>query len=348
MRHIICAAVLLGLNALGAATTLELSNGSRLIGELDRIHDGKVHLVTDFAGTLEIPLAKVVRIESDRELFLRSAGGEVASGTVTSPEPGVAEVTSARGKVRLPVSSLASGWRPDGRDPIVVAEEKAFNDRLRKWNVLVGANLTGRRGNTDTTSNAINFRAAMEGPSDRLDFYGSYAYAKTNNVRSEDEIILGIRYTGYLSEKFGWFVRTEGERDPFESIQFRSTSAAGLTYRWVNEPRMELETSAGFSYRYEDYTTGGTNDFPGLDFGLRFGWQFAEWARLSTRMSYVPSIDDFGDYLLKQDSGVDMPLGLSQRWSLRIGLSHEYNSSPQPGRKDLDTTYYLRLQMNWR
>jgi putative salt-induced outer membrane protein YdiY len=158
-----------------------------------------------------------------------------------------------------------------------------------------------------------------------------------------------MRYTNFFTEKLGWFIRQELERDTFEGIDFRSTTAAGLTYRFIKEERLSLEGSAGLSYRYDDYSDPGldSDGYPGLDFGLNLDWQFADWGRLVTAVSYIPSLDDFGDYLIEHESGIDVPLGTSDNWVMRFGLRNQYNSAPSGGREKLDTTYFARMILSW-
>ena len=166
-----------------------------------------------------------------------------------------------------------------------------------------------------------------------------------------------MKYTNFFSDRMGWFIREELERDTFEGIDFRSTTAGGLTYKFITEDRLSLEGSGGISYRYESYRDLDPDDeipapeddgFPGLDLGLDLGWQFADWGELSTSLAYLPSFDDFGDFLLIHESGVNIPLDTADNWILRIGLSHKYNSEPGPGLEELDTTYFTRLILSWK
>ena len=66
---------------------------------------------------------------------------------------------------------------------------------------------------------------------------------------------------------------------------------------------------------------------------------------------YTPAIDDFGDYLLVQDSALEMPIGteasVTRSWILRVGVRNDYKSEPAPDRDELDTTYYTRLLMRF-
>jgi len=256
--------------------------------------------------------------------------------------------------MKASVGEVVAAWREGDSDPVVMAREEELKGQIRKWNYEVGVDISSSDGNTEKFSSGISAKATLEGPNDELVLYGQYKYTKANGIRSEDEQKAGMRYTNYFTEKLGWFVRSELERDKFEQIEFRSTNAVGLSYRWLKEENMNLETSAGVSYRYEDYfgTLANPNpaseSYPGLDFGLDYYWKFAKWGELNTQLSFVPSVEDFADYLVEHISAVDIPLAQSDKWKLRIGLSNQYNSNPDAGREELDTSYFIRLLMNWK
>lgn len=333
---------------LGSAATLTLNDGSRLEGTLQKIHEGTVYFETGFAGLLEIPQAKVSGLESDGVVNLRTEGGEVFRGSVAD-ENGRLAIASAAGTVETGVAEVVSAWQPGGVDPLVAAREAALASQIRRWTYTAGVDISGSSGNTDESSFAVSGQAKLEGPTDRLLLYGNYAYEEANGVRSKDEQKGGITYTNFFSEKMGWYVREELERDTFEGVDFRSTTGAGLSYRFIEEERLSLEGNAGVSYRYESYVDPGleSDGFPGLDFGLNLNWQFADWGRLVSSVSYLPSVDDFGDYLLSHESGINIPLGASDFWVMRFGIKNDYNSSPGPGRDSLDTSYFARLMLTW-
>lgn len=332
----------------GSAATLTLKDGSRLEGTLQEIHEGTVYFETGFAGVLEIPQADVSGLESDGEVNLRTEGGEVFRGQV-SEDDGRLTIASSSGTVETGVTELVSAWQPGGVDPLVADREAALESQIRRWTYTAAVDISGSSGNTDESGFALSGQARLEGPEDRLLLYGNYAYEEANGVRTKDEQKVGMTYTNFFSEKMGWYVREELERDTFEGVDFRSTSGAGLSYRFIEEERLSLEGNAGVSYRYESYIDPAleSDGFPGLDFGLNLNWQFADWGRLVSSLDYLPSVDDFGDYLLTHESGVNIPLGTSDSWVMRFGIQHDYNSSPAPGRDSLDTSYFARLMLTW-
>jgi len=334
----------------GHAATLKLSDGSSIEGEVQKIHEGTVYIQTQFAGVLEISKDLVTNLESDAPVALRVESGEVFQGPVSSNEVGSVQVASGNGTISTSLDQVVSGWQPGEKDPIVLANEAAMEGKLRKWSYLAGLNITGSDGNTDTLGAGFNFSATLEGPDDRLNFYSKYKYQETEGIRSEDELIGGVSYTNFFTPKTGWYVREELERDPFEDIDFRSTTALGLVRRLVQQERLTLEGRAGLSYRHEAYSISFVEDgeFPGLDFGLDLGWQFADWGKLSTSLTYVPSIEDFSEYLVDHESGVDVPLGTADYWVMRFGVGNRYNSKPLPDLEKMDTTYFIRMILNWK
>ncbi|MEX0326346.1 MAG: YdiY family protein [Puniceicoccaceae bacterium] len=314
------------------------------------MHAGVYYFETAFAGVLEIKQEQVVALESADPVFLRTGAGEVFQGPVMAGEGGEVTVASASGPVRAELGTVASAWKPGDRDPIIKAKEAALAGQMRKWSYQASVDISGSDGNTEEFGSMLAFQAKLEGPDDRLLMYANYTYKSTDGEATNDEQKGGIKYTNFVSGKWGWYIREELERDTFEEIDFRSTTAGGLSYKFIEEDRMTLEGNAGLSYRYESYTFDdpSDDDFAGLDFGLDFGWQFADWGKLVSNFTYVPSIDDFGDFLFTHESGVDIPLGTSEGWVLKIGLSHKYNSEPADASlESLDTTYFTRLILNW-
>lgn len=347
-RQILAGMAVLLLALTGEAATLVLKDGSSIAGELEKIHEGTVYFRTSFAGVIEVPLDQVSGLDSLEAVNVRTAEGEVFQGPVRT-EGGELEVASAAGTVRTGLDTVVAGWETGGRDPIVAAREAELEGQLRKWTYMAGVDISGSDGNSDDFASSIVAEAKLEGPSDRLSLYGSYKYKETDGVRAEDEQIGGIKYTNFFTEKWGWYVREELERDTFEGIDFRTTTAAGLTYRFIKRERLSLEGSAGITYRYESFTDAGveSDGSPGLDLGLDLNWQFADWGRLVSSLSYTPSFDDFGQYLIQHESAVDIPLAKSDKWFLRFGISNDYNSEPSGGRKELDTSYFARLLLLW-
>lgn len=330
------------------ADVVQTNDGSRLVGEIAQISGGVLYLETAYAGNLEIPMAEVATFSSDEAETVRLADGNVAVGPVSGSSNGSISIATAGGTVSASTSDVTATWTPGDVDPDVLAQQAELQSQMRKWAYEAAVGISGKSGNTDSQDILAALGATLEGPRDRLNLYASYRYSESDGLTTDDELIGGMSYTSYFSEHYGWYVRQELERDEFESIEFRSTSAAGLNYRPINEDTLSLELTAGLALRYESYGFGqtGNESLPGLDFGLKHYWKFAEWGEMNNSITYNPAFEDFGNYRVDQFSSIDLPLGTADYWKFRVSLQNQYNSSAID--EKLDTTYALSLLLNWK
>jgi hypothetical protein len=116
----------------------------------------------------------------------------------------------------------------------------------------------------------------------------------------------------------------------------------------IKEPKRIVTGRAGLSFRYEGYRSPLSEDVKsaGLDLGLNSDLEFGN-SRLVTRIAYVPTFEDFGNYRLTHESYYQIPLA-HPAWKLRLGFANDYNSQPPRGIEKLDTAYFTRLVLNWR
>ena len=181
-----------------------------------------------------------------------------------------------------------------------------------------------------------------------MDLYGRYTYGKNRGTLAANELILGGRYTNFFFKNIGFFFREELEHDDFEGLSFRSTSATGVSWRYREDEELHIEARSGLSYRYQIHEEGYHADYPGMDFGLDVNWKFAPWIHFKGTYALIPSISDTDDYIIKQDSGFNIPLDVTKFWKLSIGLVSKYNSRPDGNRERLDHKYYARLVASWK
>lgn len=336
------------LPVLSFADTVITSDGATLIGKIKAISEKTISMETAYAGTIEINREKIVNFTTDEAVHVRFDSGNLASGIVSKEDPGKISVGAAEGEVVVGIPAIKEAWLPSDKDPEIVRFETEEEKNRRKWKTELSADLSKKTGNTDRESVGAYLDIKLEGPHDLLNFYGHYIYGKENGNKTDDETVGGISYSNYFTEHLGWYVRTELERDPFEAIDLRSTSGAGLSWRIINQELHKTVFDLGVSYRYETYTTNADNEGNvGLDLRLGDDWTITSWLREVTTIRYIPAFDDFNDYLLKQDTALEMPLGLSDVWRLRIGMSNDYNNRPKSGRDHLDTTYYARILLRF-
>lgn len=329
------------------ADVVETKNGARIVGQITKIEDGKIHVTTDYAGDLVIKQSEVAGIATDSPVNVRLASGTTLQGTVSSDNTGI-RIAGADGELSTQVDRVAASWTPDAEDPQIVAMKAEMASRERKWVYEVALDVNGKTGNSDQLGTAVSGRATLKTPEDTLQFYSAYNRQETDNIKSADQFKAGVDYANNYDGKKSWYLRNEGGFDRVKDIDLYNIAAAGLGYDFLKEPKRTFTGRAGISFRYEGYKNPATTDIKsaGLDFGLNHDWEFAD-SKLVNRLSYVPAFDDFGNYTVKHESFYEIPLA-DPKWKLRLGLSNDYNSQPGAGVKKLDTSYFTRLVLNWR
>lgn len=81
---------------------------------------------------------------------------------------------------------------------------------------------------------------------------------------------------------------------------------------------------------------GETNDDWALRVGQRYDQQLSATAKVWQTLEYLPLIDDFNDYLLNAEIGIEA--AVNSDLSLRLVVKNAYDSTPAADREKSDTT----------
>lgn len=327
------------------ADAITTSDGSRLVGKVEQWAAGKVIIITDIAGKLEIDTSRVVGISVDEPITVELESGDRLVGTVEITATGPV-VNSTVGPVPIESSKIKSAWRPDQESPEVVAIrgelEKTKLAYRPHWTTTIEAGIVAKEGNTDSLDGRGRIELNRKTPEDLLTFYAMGRYSEQNDERSANEYIAGSRYENLISERWYWYLRSELEYDEFENLDLRAMVAGGVGYYWLKKPEHELKTSVGVGYRHESYDNGVTNNDAIADLNLGYRVDLTPWSQFTHSTMYSPSLERFDDYRLVFDTAMLFPLKADE-WKLKLGMRNEYNSDPQPGNKRRDDTYYANI-----
>ena len=319
------------------ADTVEIKNGARIVGKITKIDAGSVVVDTDFAGKVTIKQSQVASIATDAPIALRLASGTRFDGRVTAGSGGEIQIAGADGTITTSMDKVAASWAAGAVDPAVD----------RHWVYEASVDVSGKTGNTEQLGTAGEMRATLKTTQDMLQFYASYNRQVAEGLKAADQLKIGVDYTNNFVGRYSWYMRDEGGFDRVKDIELYNIAAAGLGFDIVKEPKRTLTGRAGLSFRYEGYRSPGTEDVKsaGLDLGLNSDMEFGN-SKLVTRIAYVPTFEDFGNYRLTHESYYQIPLA-HPNWKLRLGVSNDYNSQPPRGFEKLDTAYFTRLVLNW-
>ena len=328
------------------ADVVRTKGGSTLTGRIEKIDGGTLTLETIFAGTLSIKLNEVAGFSTDGEAFLRLADGSEPRGRVQD-RPGQSLLVEGAVPAATPKTAVRQLWRDADADPALGEERTAAEALRKKWRASISFDLTGRSGNADDFGLASQFKGTYGNEREQTKFRLSYHKSQKSGETTTDEAETGVEYSSLIGDILGWYVKGDLESDKLEEVDLRSTTAVGIKYSLLDRENQELSSRSGIAYRYEAFNDGTTLAGPALDFGLDYFYRLTPLISIVTELDFVPSMEDFADFRITQDTGLEMPLSKGGKWKLRVGLANDYNSRPVSGNKRLDLRYYTRLVFSW-
>ncbi len=346
----ISAVILLAASSIG--DVIVTKSGSTIVGKIQEIDGGKIKVSTDFAGDIVVEQAQVEQMTTDEPIFVSIEGGSSYSGVVTGGPSGGLKIQTPDGELTTSVDKVQESWQPGTKSPTQVRQDTKMAELRRKWAYEAALDMTGKSGNSDSTGFGMSFRATLQGVDDKLAFYTRANFEETDGSKSADDARVGVDYSNQINDDWNWYISSELGRDVIKDTDIFVTTAAGFGYTVTNTESRFLNIRGGLGYRFEDYSQFSTPvreqlNAASLDFGLEHK-ETLKWGRLVNRIKFTPTIEDFGSFRLYQDTALDLPLKAEQ-YSLRIGFANDYDSDADlSGKKELDTTYYIRMVLNWK
>jgi putative salt-induced outer membrane protein YdiY len=123
--------------------------------------------------------------------------------------------------------------------------------------------------------------------------------------------------------------------DDIADIKYRATIGPGLGGYLVKNTKTSLSAEVGPSYIWEE-VAGVSDDYLAVRFAERFEQVLSATAKMWQSVEYLPRADDFSDYLLNGEIGIEA--AMTTRVSLRLVLQDKYDNTPAAGLKKNDLT----------
>jgi len=338
------AACLLVMMPSSHADEVVLTDGSKLVGDIEKLDEGVVVIITKLLGTLEIGTEHVAGIVTERPLRVVLDDGTGITGMLAyerNTGQRVVDATSEEVLTGVTVTRISEPTEGEMQLALTEAEKSPWSAR-----VMLGVN--GSSGNSDRFRIHGRGELNREGERNRINLYASGDLDEKDGETTADQVLVGGRVEQDIDERLFGFFRQDFERDEVETIDLRSTSLLGIGYFAIKSPTLVWKPRAGVGYEYEKPSEGDSNDSVLGSLGWSLEHTRAEWLRLTHEFDYLPKVDDpFDDYRLVSDLGAEVPLADSEEWAVRFGLRHKFNSMPQSGIEELDTNYDVSVVYTW-
>ena len=202
------------------------------------------------------------------------------------------------------------------------------------WASSASLGLTLTRGNSDTTLFTIKLLTDRKTSVNELSLGADGAYGANNGVKNTESLRGFGQWNHLFSEKFFGYVRAEGLHDGIADIKYRALVGPGAGYDFLKQTNTTLAVEAGGSMVFERL---GTNDstYETLRLAERFEHKFdGHGARVWQTIEILPQVDDFNNYIVNAEIGVEA--SIVKNLSLQAYIDDSYANVPAAGRKKND------------
>jgi putative salt-induced outer membrane protein YdiY len=119
--------------------------------------------------------------------------------------------------------------------------------------------------------------------------------------------------------------------DAVADIRYRVTLSPGAGYYFIKNKTTDLSAEIGPGYVFEEL---GTNDlnFATLRVAEKFHHALTDRARIWESVEWLPQVDNFKNYIVNAEIGIEADITKDKRFSLRSYLQDTYNNVPAAGR----------------
>ena len=329
-----------------AADQIVLKNGDRLTGAIQKSDGKTLVLNSDMVGDVNIALANVQGIMSDKPLYVTLANGRTLTGPITSKD-GQIEIKSSSGPVVVDRSAV-SLLRSEAEQ---IAYEKTLNPGwFEQWSGGADLGFALTRGNSNTTSLALGLAMSRETLRDKTTLYGASVYNRetTNDISRTvaNTFRFGGRYDHDINKRWFGYGFTDFEHDGLQGLNLRWVLGGGIGYHAIRNERTKLDLLGGLDMSRE-YFEGPDNDRTSLEaqVGQTLSHQITPRLALKEQLFFFPNLSEGGEYRINFDTS--LVADITRRIGWQITLSDRYLSNPPVGSKqnDLLLTTGLKVRL---
>ena len=237
-------------------------------------------------------------------------------------------------RVRFVLLSVAMG-------PVCLGQETETS-----WKLDAGLSFIATSGNSDTSSGGLS-----------IDYERSFSVwgleagmsalqtTEEGNTVAEKYGVFG-RGNRALSDRLSLTMGWRGEQNRFAGIDLRSVVDLGISWKAIQTPKWEMETSGSATWNHEDQVgLAGNADNIGLLLSAISAVKFSDSASTTQKVVVEPNLEDSDDY--RVDVLITVESSLTGLLALRFGFNYHYDNDPVAGfeKTDTETTASLVVKL---
>ena len=196
------------------------------------------------------------------------------------------------------------------------------------WDSGFEIGLNGASGTSDSFSMRTGGFIKREGKDYKLDASLYYNKNQSEGVEVQSNALLDMRYD-WLFDDSPWtlFMMSQTFYDEFQAFDLNVNVNAGVGYQWIDSETLKISSSLGSGASRE---FGGPNEewVPEASFGLNYEQYLSKTRKLYAKMDYFPEWENFNNYRILADIGLEIELVQPSNLSLKFSATDRYDSQP--------------------
>lgn len=280
-------------------------------------------------------------------MLLQAPAEAIATPTVSPPV--LAAPASEASPTASPVDTPASDYVDASVDSVMAEPAQVVHwyhptywFGPAPWDTSFELGINGSSGTSESLS--IRTGGAIKRKTDTTKLDTSLYYNKTsaNGDETQSNALFDGRHDWLLGNS-PWtvFAMTQVFYDEFQAFDLNVNVNSGLGYQVLDEDWVKLLTRFGAGASRE---FGGPRDewVPEAQFGIDYEQQISKTQKFYAKMDYFPEWENFNNYRILTDMGLEIELNRPSNVSLKLSLTDRFDSSPN-GVPPHNTNYSVLL-----
>lgn len=211
-----------------------------------------------------------------------------------------------------------------------------------KWTTSLNLGLNANRGNSKTTAANGSIVSERKGDAHEisLGIEGNYGQSEETQADGSKEMKTTVqnekgyaKYRYLFTDRDYAYMNGELSQDKIADIKYRLIVGPGLGRYFIKSDKNTLGVEAGISW-IKDKVGEVEGDRFALRAAEKYEWKISETAKIWQNVEYLPALDDFSNYLVNGEVGVEA--AMNSKLSLRFVAQDHYNNKPSPDKEKND------------
>ncbi|MCD6404285.1 MAG: DUF481 domain-containing protein [Planctomycetes bacterium] len=310
------------------ADTVVMKNGDRITGKVIKLASGRLTVETAYMGKVEIDFAEVGSIVTEDRVAVKVQDGSLLVGVLGWRQGAQASVTSGEVVHTIPAGEVTAFGPVEGPGPV-------------RWTGSFEMGISGQSGNSETLRG--NAKLAVERKYERfaIEGYACGRYAREDGRQSDNQQSAGARTETQVGRRSFWYSSLDLERDEIKDLDLRTAVSFGIGHNWWKEDANYFKTGIGAGFTHESFRDDDDEIYPAAEVTAGYSRKLNGLLTFANDTKVLLDLNDIDGWRAENDACLSVSLTDNGSWKLKIGVNHEYDSSPAADIDRLDTYYYV-------